>query len=474
MFFCGWIVFGLAGLFAMAVLAPENSRGVLLPITSALLIAGGFFLGIARRRQWAAPIFNVGSFYAAVVLIYTVYPLTVFLKNGQIYHELSDLRLFIAQPDPRQIATVGWWYVLYFATFCFVYFVSTRSVGSLRVEPPSRPGSLLFVVILIYTVVQVYLLIITRFFGAGPAATYTESYLALRHLPLIVQQVTGRLQSWVPVLEIVLLVVFFTDYRRNRFYIALILLWVAASTFMLLHARTELFLLLIAAAFLRHHFVHRMRLVSVVAGGVTLLTLFSLLGAMRNIRGSDVQLSAMMTGSSEFESILSTAYDLMFVRNDWGFFLEDPTLYFADFILPIPSQLLPFTKQVASYWYMKRYYPLYGETGGGFAFGAVSEAVVGFGWIELIVRAALLALVFAWVDRRFTARPVSVWGAAFYVWLAVMAYLSFRLTTFALITRTLHLFVVPVLLLQVSLALWIRFATRTRRGGSLRSVSKLA
>lgn len=474
MLFCAWVILGLVVLLAVATLAPEKSRPVLIPLTSALVIAAGFFLGIARRHQWAAPIFHIGSFYGAVVLIYTLYPLVVYLYNDLSYHPLSDIRMYIAQPEPGQIATLAWWYVAYLGTFCLVYFVLSRSAGSLRIEQPALPGSLLFVVILIYLVVQVYLLTLTRFLGTGPATSYMETYLALRHLPLIVQQVTGRLQSWVQVLEIVLLVILFTDFRRNRFYIALILLWVAASTFMKMHARTELFLLLAAAGFLWHHMVRRMRLVTVVVGGITLLALFSVLGALRNIGESEIQLREMMTGSSEFESILGNAHDLLFVRNDSGVFLEDPTLYFADFILPIPSQLLPFTKQIASYWYLDRYYPSFGESGGGFAFGAIAEGVVGFGLIEVFVRATLLALLFAWIDRRFTAWPISVWAASFYVWLAVMSYTSFRMTSFTLITAGLQLFAVPILLLQLSFALWIRFASRTRRSNSAPAAPRLA
>src|SRR5688572_4007073 len=88
MFFCGWIVLVFAVLFVAALLAPRDIRPVLIPLMAALLIATGFFLGIARRQGWAAPIFHIGSFYAAVVLIYTVYPLAVYLKNGQMYHPL--------------------------------------------------------------------------------------------------------------------------------------------------------------------------------------------------------------------------------------------------------------------------------------------------------------------------------------------------------------------------------------------------
>lgn len=460
MLFCCWIIFVVVSLATVAWLAPPDVGLVLVPLASALLIAVGFFLAIARRQHGAAPVFHVGTFYAAVVLIYTVYPLAVYLSNGRTYHQLSDYRLFEAQPRPEQVATIAWWHVFYFASFCLVYFLSTRHVGQLRVERPNRVGSLFFVTIAIYAGVQLYLLIVTSFFGAS-GATYQDTYLALRHLPLIVQQVTGRLQSWLPVLRIVLLVVLFTDYRKNRVYILLLLLWVGASTLLRMHARTDLFVLLAAVAFLRHHIVRPMRVASVVFGGAALLTLFSVLGALRNISDTDVDLQAMMTGASEFEVIFGNAYDLSFIRQETGFFLEEPALYFADFVSVIPSQLLPFTKQTASSWYMNRYYPLVAQRGGGHAFGAISESVVGFGVIEIVLRAIVLALLFAWIDRRFTARTVSVWAAAFYVWLAVTAYMSFRSTTFTLITLTLQVFIAPVLLLQVSLALWIRFSTRT-------------
>ena len=139
MFFCGWLMFSLTTVGIVAALATDRARPVLIPYTLALLIAAGFFLGITRRQHGAAPIFHVGSFFSAIVLIYMIYPLTVYLANGLKYHELSDMRFFLNRPEPSEIATVAWWYLLYYASFCFVYFVTTKSVGSLRIERHSRP-----------------------------------------------------------------------------------------------------------------------------------------------------------------------------------------------------------------------------------------------------------------------------------------------------------------------------------------------
>ena len=453
-----WPMVGLCAVPLIAFLAAEEQRPILYPLLVVVVAAAWFFTIAIHRENGSAPV-RAGTFYGAIVALYAAFPLLLFLLNGMVYNEYDDNRLFVAQPTPEQIGTIAWWYVAYLLPYFVVYLLVTPRLGSLRIILPSRTGTLLFVTLALYVAIQVYLFALHRVFGLR-AQSYYDVYTMLRSLPLFLQQITGRLQSWIAMLQIVLLVIFFKDYRRNRIFILLLIGSVAVSTMMKMHARTELFLLLVVAGFLYHHMVRRFSVRMVAVAGVGMVLAFTALGALRNLRGeSDLAFETVFRGTNEFQAILSNGYDLFFTLRANGVFLENPALYFGDFLLVIPSQLLPFTKQTAALWYMQTYHPLIYEAGGGLAFGAIAESVVGFGMVEAVVRGALLALVFGMADRFFSSRPVSLWFGAYYVWLAAATYHSFRSTSFAFITYSVQLFLVPAVLLW--LAAWLISRIRT-------------
>ena len=62
------------------------------------------------------------------------------------------------------------------------------------------------------------------------------------------------------------------------------------------------------------------------------------------------------------------------------------------FFIFIPSQFLPFEKLSLSQWYLK-VIDQHGR-GVGFMFGVISQGVVGGGWFELAVRAAITGAIF--------------------------------------------------------------------------------
>jgi len=447
-----WPALGLCSLPPIAFLAPEEQRHVLYPLVVVIVAAAWFFTIAIHRENGRAPL-RVGTLYGAIVALYAAFPLVLFLLNGMVYNEYDDNRLFVAQPTPAQIGSIAWWYVAYLVPFLAVYLLVTPRLGPLRIVLPSRTGTVLFVTVALYVAIQVYLLALHRIFGLR-AETYYDVYTMLRHLPLLLQQITGRLQSWIAMLQILLLLIFFKNYRRNRIYIVLLIGSVAVSTLMKMHARTELFLLLVVAGFLYHHMVRRFTVRMVSLGGVAMVVAFTVLGALRNLRGrTELAFKTVFRGTNEFQAILSNANDLLFTLRASGVFLDKPALYFGDFLLVIPSQLLPFAKQTASLWYMQTYHPAIHEAGAGLAFGAIAESIVGFGIMEAVVRGALLALVFGMADRFFSSRPVSLWLGAYYVWLAAVTYHSFRSTSFAFITYSVQLFLIPAVVLR--LAVWL-------------------
>src|SRR5205814_6780397 len=98
--------------------------------------------------------------------------------------------------------------------------------------------------------------------------SYSDAYLAMRQLPHLVRQLLGAAGQSRMTLLIMLLAVLFSQYRRRRVWIVVLLGWVVITTIHVMHERTEMFLLLFAAAFLYHHLVRPIRMYLAVGGVV--------------------------------------------------------------------------------------------------------------------------------------------------------------------------------------------------------------
>jgi len=226
---------------------------------------------------------------------------------------------------------------------------------------------------------------------------------------------------------------------------------------------------LLAAALLYNQLIQRWSLPVVLAGGIAGLVAFMFLGYIRTPMPGDpaFSLQSSFRAASEFEVIFGNAYDLRYVRQAEGAFLNDPRLYWADLTMLVPQQLLPFTKTNGALWYLDTYYSYFRDLGGGVAFGAIPEALVGYGAAELAVRGALLGLLFGAIHRVLSRRP-SFWGLCFYVWLTVWSYECFRTSMLFLLQPAVYHFIVPSIL--VILVAYLTTTTR-RVGSRLRAVA---
>jgi hypothetical protein len=97
-------------------------------------------------------------------------------------------------------------------------------------------------------------------------------------------------------------------------------------------------------------------------------------------------------------------------------------------LLLIPQQLSPIEKLDPSDWYLR----ISGKdlSGVGLMFGALSQAAIGGGITELIIRAAALALVLGLLHRWYVRHASSLLWTVFYIWLCTIIYYSYRATTF--------------------------------------------
>jgi hypothetical protein len=138
------------------------------------------------------------------------------------------------------------------------------------------------------------------------------------------------------------------------------------------------------------------------------------------------EFKTIASANNEFQSLLGTSFDV-YKMVERGTDIP-PILAFNDFtpMLP-PQQLLPFQKISGADWYLIQI----GQdgTGVGFMWSVISQSLIGFGLVELVVRGVVLgwflAQIHHWYQRRYTKFLPTV----IYVVLCLASLGTFRDTT---------------------------------------------
>lgn len=413
---------------------------------------------VVKRKTQRAQVLDLGVTFAAIVFLYAAIPLLGFwLANAGIGNMLDERFGYL--PDESTILEVGWCYAAFLLTFVASYGWATETQRTpVMLWAPRKADFQL--ALLVWAALKVGLLAAVPLLGARQAENYADSYLVLSHLPLIVQQVMGAASS----MELgvtVLLVVTAIAYRpRLRWHMAVLVVMNIGLTFVERGARTPAFLSAFAyvvAITMYGGLSTKARLAFAVAG----LIAFSIAGA---IRGEMLDVGAIgLLQSGEFVLVFHNAIDLLqraAAPEDMGI----RGFYIIDLLRVIPQQIIEWKVSPAAV-YVETYYPAYAAAGGGLAFGAISEAVIGYGWPEALVRGALLGMAYAWVANRCLQGQLSGMRLFVYVWFVVMAYQGVRDTTFSVFARfPFHLF--PVLVLLWMTGRFRRHASATERAAA--------
>lgn len=417
----------------------------------ALLLVGVVFLGDQMRRAGAAPI-RIGTVYALAVLVYGTYPIAVYLALGGIYTPLNDARLFAGQPAATDVGRIAWYYVIHLASFCGAYVFVAPSVRKFRpisfdFDSPSLWA--LFVVFVVFRSTTV----VAEILFAADALTYAETYLKYKHLPLIAQQILGHMEGMTSILAMAVIAALCREWNR---YGWLVFVWLAIELSLLLvglGARTPFVLLCLAALFSYHHLWKPISTVTLGSVGLALLVGVLGLGMLRQYGGADLVALGIevIASSSEFESLFANAYDVerLIAFGDVNRADLIWTVYLGDLVNLVPQQLVPFAKVSLPTWYLEAFYPEFLDQGGGLAFGAVAEALIGSGWPDLVWRGAFCGAALGFFDRGVAATRVNFWRFVFCLWLMISCYLIFRTTTFMLVAVFVYRFLPVVLMVSV-------------------------
>lgn len=442
-----WVLTGIycaVVVAALAIVYRESIRwNVAAPLIATAVIVLLFLLYL-RGIEKTLPYFEIGAFYVAITAIYIIYPLLKYMLRGYRY-DTGDIRILALQYQPETLVAMEWWYVLYLISFCLAYaIVRGRRPVQGRLVVTGTGWTMITSILLLFTGARLFFVVLGIFFDMR-VTTYLESYLVIQRLPLVVRQIAAQVQGIDLTLQLMLIIAL-TCARGRAFRILKVsfLLITLVSNLLAPGGRIQLVAIILAAVGAHHLVVRRVRLRLMIAAAVLGFLSLILMAAIRTNGTFELAaLKARLSDHTEFEVIFGNGLDLMYLQKASGIFLDKPNLYWSGIFAIIPQQILPIVKDNAGDWYVRTYYPEYFESGGGLAFGVLSEAVTGFGWPELIWRGAVVGIAFALLHRGLYRRQVSAYFLMFYLWVTVWSYLTVRSGTFSLLMLMTHRFLPP-------------------------------
>ena len=431
----------------MIILAPSI---VLLPI---LLIWGALFLvySTAARRDGRTPADDIGVIFLLVLTLYTTLPPLFWLLQGGTYNSIFSGRLLQLQPsteDTFYLLTIALSYALGFsAVYLWLRRRIPRPVVPLAIpyiKNPMMAGAI--VIIAVSLLISMFL----SFIGAiGTAESYADQYRVIAELPLALRQLVKIVAGFAAIAQLVILVALLQRWPRHRVWFVLYMVSILFS-FDANGSRTPIATGLLSVLVVWHVLVRPISISRWLAMFGLGMIVFLILGYWRDLASWNA-LVALDSGDfslGEFDSLWANAVDLLYRRDHGGLNIPFAT-YFEEFISFIPSQLLPFEKMALSDWYLNSFYSQYKLEGGGWAFGAISQAVVGGGVFEALIRGGLLGAISVWLIRWQRAQKGAWWRFPLYLYLLVFSYQSVRDTTFSLLGNLIQIALPAILLITL-------------------------
>jgi len=189
-----------------------------------------------------------------------------------------------------------------------------------------------------------------------------------------------------------------------------------------------------------------------------------MMGVLRGfLGGADMGISV-----GEFDQVWANAIDLN--QASLRGTIDVPyEVRFSEFFSFIPSQLLWSEKLDLSTWYLDSFYRTYKESGGGLAFGAISQAVIGGGILEALIRGLLLGRLCFYLTRWFNGPTSNWWRFPLQLSMLISVYHSIRTTTFAQFISWFQAFVPTIVAINIIGAVMTHRQTKVaplRRGNA--------
>ena len=377
------------------------------------IIAIGFvFLFYLIRIEGRLEVFDAGAILIGITILYSVFPLLSFALNGFEVNLFTEGRLRNYRISSQEMAEHSLNHLIYILslTFSYMFFRPNKNLMAFekqRFEPIN--SSEIFIGILFYVALQMILSLLVFAFPENP--------------PYFVRQILNNFSALTFVMSIWFFALTLLN-RKNKLFVSLLFIYIFYEFIKVisgLTGRTWFFIHMLGLFFLYHRIVKPFSGSQIFYLFIIALASFLLFGYIRTGQTSVLSIAGFFTGNEEFSSLFATTYDLKIRLQNMP---VNETVPFSvtnfDYIALIPSQFLPFEKIDGPSWYV-RLIGLEG-TGYGAGFGVISQALVGFGKVELILRGILIGFVFASLHRLVTQNEISIWRLVIYAYFAIQSY----------------------------------------------------
>jgi hypothetical protein len=419
------------------------------PLALPLLCTANLFLlyvVVLRARDGELPVCELGSICVLITALYGSVPVLGYWLGGLRWSSFSDFRLYGSAMTPADVAAIAWRYVAYLASFIAAYLAWRGRRAAPRAPLPAVDGRTESAVVLAIIGFSAFFLLVFIRYGTSESLGYTANAAGAipswAQLPPLVYLGARAGVAILLVAKLGLMVMLFQRWEQPR-YRVVILGWLTLEivhAVSLMGVRRDVAMLLIAAVLLYHRLVRPLAAWQAAGTATALLAGLLVFGFIRQGWGARVPWSA----NNEFQVLFANAWDLLGRRDH----LDVPwQIYLSDLLRLIPRDvhgLLPFDVLDPSLWYLRVIdMP---DPRVGLMFGVVAQSILGWDWVELVLRGAVLGFVCAAIHRWY-ARSTGFWATVLYLYLCVWAYYTVRATTFHVVSLVFWRFLPSVLVL---------------------------
>lgn len=379
---------------------------------------GAYVLISLIKRERGIEIFDAGAILIAITFLYCFFPLLSYALNGFENTIFVDNRFKEHSMNPIKMGNHSWNHIIYFFSLSFGYLYTRpkRKTVAFRDQLLKKTdNSEIFLGFFLLAMISAYQIIIPILFG--------ETF------PYFIKQLNNASSA----LFFVMSIWFFTIclVKDNALFKILLFFYVIFEFYKLifgLSGRTWFFLHLLSLVILYHRIVNPISVKKLSIYFPLLFIFFLAIGYARTSQLGILNVAGFFTGNEEFTSLFATSYDVkMILSNEVSSTQVPLSILWYDFIGLIPSQFLPFEKIDPASWYIR--ITGYEGEGVGFGFGAISQAMLGFGKIDLFIRGAITGIFYGYLHKILNREQTSIWAIVIYVYLAIMSYQTFRAGT---------------------------------------------
>lgn len=404
-----------------------------------------WYFRILDRRMGRAPIQDLGIIWPLVLLLYSTMPVITWLGNGGRYPIVFG-RLALLDPDVDthiEILNIAIAYLLSFI-FCNYIFLNKVLIKKLE-SPPVIPLRHLKIAIFLYSIGLLFELSLKLTGVIRVSSDYADSYLAVAQLPTVIGQFYKLSKAVGNISAVILVIGVLQRYHKYKWVLYIYLL-ILISSYNVAGHRSDVAAGLFLVFICWHVIVRPFSIKVLLVAGVGGLFVFNALGFYRGLlEGADTQLGLSV---SEFLMVYGNAIE-MAQRMKSEYINLPLDIRFAEFISFLPSQILGSEKNSLDTWFVDTYHNTYFNSGGGLAFGALPQAIIGAGAFEAIIRGGILGILFAIFANNTRRRNYLWWLFPVQIFLVVYMYYSIRSSTFSFIGAVFQVIVPSLVIISI-------------------------